>query len=68
MNEAVATADVSVAESEVAVTRAAVLDARAQLTLETTILDHYTLYAPCDAVVVTRHKELATEIQNATPG
>ena len=62
MNAAVAAADVSVAESEVAVTRAAVLDARAQLTLESTILDHYTLYAPYDAVVVTRHKELGVVI------
>jgi HlyD family secretion protein len=67
MNETVATAEVAVAESEVAVARAAVEDANAQHALETTILEHYTLYAPYDAVVVTRHKELGTVLNPGEP-
>ena len=60
MNETVAAADVTVAESEVAVAHATLQDARAQLTLETTILDYYTLLAPYDAVLVARNKELGS--------
>lgn len=63
MNAAVAVAEVSVAESEVAVTHAALQDAHAQLMLETTKLDQYTLYAPYDAVVVKRHKELGAVLK-----
>ena len=67
MNEAVAAAEVTVAESEVAVARATVQDAHAQLALETTMLDHYTLYAPYDAVVVARRKELGTVLNPGEP-
>jgi HlyD family secretion protein len=67
MNEAVAAAEVSVAESEVAVADATLQDAHAQLTLETTILDHYTLYAPYDAIVVKRHKELGAVLNPGEP-
>jgi HlyD family secretion protein len=67
MNEAVAAADVTVAESDIAVAVAAVQDARAQLTLETTIQDHYTLYAPYDAVVVARRKVLGTVLNPGEP-
>jgi len=67
MNEAVAAAEVTVAESEVAVARATLQDAHAHLTLETAILDHYTLYAPYDAVVVKRHKELGAVLNSGEP-
>jgi HlyD family secretion protein len=67
MNEAVAAADVVVAEGEVAVSHAALQDARAQLALETTILDQHTLFAPYDAVVVTRHKELGVVLNPGEP-
>jgi len=60
MNETTAAADVAVAEGEVAVARAALKDAGAQVTLESALLDNYTLYAPYDAVVVARHKEPGT--------
>lgn len=67
MNEAVAAAEVTVAESEIAVARAAVEDARAQITLESTILEHYTLSAPYDTVVVERRKELGTVLNPGEP-
>ena len=67
MNQAVAAADITVASSDVAVARAAVQNARAQLELETTILDHYTLYAPYDALVVTRRKELGVVLNPGEP-
>jgi len=67
MNEAVAAANVTVTESEIAVARANLQDAHAQLTLETTILDHYTLYAPYDGIVIKRHKELGTVLNSGEP-
>lgn len=67
MNETVAAADVTVADSEVIVARAALADARAQLALEQSILDHYKLPAPYDAVVVSRNKELGTVLSPGEP-
>ncbi|MEN8108603.1 MAG: efflux RND transporter periplasmic adaptor subunit [Pseudomonadota bacterium] len=67
MNEVVAAANVTVTESEIAVARANLQDAHAQLTLETTILDHYTLYAPYNGVVIKRHKELGTVLNPGEP-
>ena len=67
MNEAVAAADVTVSKSEIAVARATLQGAHAQLTLELTILDHYTLYAPYDGVVIKRHKELGTVLNPGEP-
>ena len=67
MNEAVAAAEVAVAESDIAVARATVQDAHAQNALESTILDHYTLYSPYDAVVVARRKELGTVLNSGEP-
>jgi HlyD family secretion protein len=67
MNEAVAAAEITVAESEIAVARATLQDAHAHLALETAILDHYTLYAPYDAVVVKRHKELGAVLNSGEP-
>jgi len=67
MNEAVAAANVTVTESEIAVARANLLDAHAQVTLEITILDHYTLYAPYDGIVIKRHQELGTVLNPGEP-
>ena len=67
MNERVAAAEVNVAESEVAVAHATLQDARAQQTLETTILDYYTLRAPYDAILVARNKELGTVLIPGEP-
>lgn len=48
------------AESDVAVIRAQSTDAKAALLLEQTLLDHHSLIAPYDAVVVQRHAEPGT--------
>lgn len=56
----VAAAQLAVARSEVAVAEAALADARAAHRLEQVMLEHHTLIAPYDAVVVERHKELGT--------
>lgn len=66
-DEAVAKADVSVAGSEIEVARAQVADARAQLLFEETMLQHRTLVAPYDALVVERHKEPGTIIKPGDP-
>lgn len=56
----VAAAELAVAESDVAVIRAQSTDAKAALLLEQTLLDHHSLIAPYDAVVVQRHAEPGT--------
>ena len=66
-DEAVATADVSVAQSELASSRVRVDDARAQVNLEETLLGHRTLLAPYDAIVIERHKELGTVVKAGDP-
>lgn len=53
----VAAADLTVAQSEVAVVTAQAADARAALRFERTLLEHHTLTAPFDAVIVDRHAE-----------
>jgi HlyD family secretion protein len=58
--EAVAGAELVVARSDVAVAEAELANAQAQLRLEQVMLEHYTLTAPYDAIVVERHKELGT--------
>lgn len=60
MEVQVAAAEVAVAESEVAVAEAALADAQAAHRLEQVMLEHHTLVAPYDAVVVERRKELGT--------
>ncbi|GBE43855.1 MAG TPA: efflux RND transporter periplasmic adaptor subunit [Rhizobiales bacterium] len=57
-DEDIAGADHAVALSSVDVARARLADAGAQYDIERTILDHHTLAAPFDAMVVERHKEL----------
>jgi HlyD family secretion protein len=66
-DEAVATADVTVAESEIASAKAQLDDARAQLRFEETLLQHRTLVAPYDALVIERHKELGTVVKAGDP-
>ncbi|MCC0006694.1 MAG: efflux RND transporter periplasmic adaptor subunit [Hyphomicrobiaceae bacterium] len=66
-DEAVARADVSVAQSELATSRVRVDDARAQVNLEETLLGHRTLLAPYDAIVIERHKELGTVVKAGDP-
>ncbi len=59
----VAAADLTVAQSDVAVIRAQAADAKAALRYETALLDHHTLKAPFDAVVVSRHAEVGTVVR-----
>ena len=60
MEEDVAAVDLTVALSDVDVARAALKDAQAQQEYEQVVLDHHTLKAPYDAVVVERHRELGS--------
>ena len=64
---AVAEADLRVAKAEVAVARAQAADAEAALRLERTLLDHYTLVAPYDALVVARTAEVGTVVRAGDP-
>jgi len=66
-DEAVARADVIVAEAESASTRAQLTDAQAQLQFEETLLGHRTLVAPYDAIVIERFKELGTVVKAGDP-
>lgn len=66
-DEAVAKADVSVARSEIEVTKAQVADARAQLLFEETMLQHRTLIAPFDAIIIERLKEPGSVIKAGDP-
>ncbi|WP_417463281.1 efflux RND transporter periplasmic adaptor subunit [Kordiimonas sp.] len=60
MEEDVAAAELAVAISDVQVANAALEDAKAQYDYEMVLLDHHTLRAPYDALVVQRHKELGS--------
>jgi HlyD family secretion protein len=55
-------ADVDLAESEVAVARAAISDTKAQGQQEAATLDFHTLISPYDAMVVVRQKELGSAL------
>ena len=66
-DEAVARADVSVAESEIISAKAQLSDAHAQRQFEETMLRHRTLIAPFDAIVVERHKELGSVVKAGDP-
>lgn len=66
-DEAVAKADVAVAQSELETANAQLIDVRAQLQFEETLLQHRTLVAPYDAVVIERHKELGTVVKASDP-
>jgi len=67
LDEAVAKAEVAVAESEVEISKAQLADARAQVEFEETMLRHRTLVAPYEALVIERHKELGTVIKAGDP-
>lgn len=60
-------ADVGVAQSEVAVAKAAIGDARAQQQQEMATLDFHTLTAPYDAMVTARLKELGSALAAGEP-
>ena len=62
-----ALADVNLAESDVAVARAAIGDAKAQLQQESATLDFHTLAAPYDAMVTARLKELGSALGAGEP-
>ncbi|HEY6993243.1 MAG TPA: efflux RND transporter periplasmic adaptor subunit [Xanthobacteraceae bacterium] len=62
-----ARADVSLANSEVLVAKAAISDAKAQQQQEAATLDFHTLTAPYDAMVVTRQKELGSALAAGEP-
>jgi HlyD family secretion protein len=66
-DEDVSKADLTVATREVEVARAQVEDVRAQYQFENAILDYHTLYAPFDAIVVDRLKELGSVIRAGDP-
>jgi HlyD family secretion protein len=60
-------ADVNLAESEVAVARAAISDAKAQGQQEAATLDFHTLTSPYDAMVTARLKELGSALGAGEP-
>jgi HlyD family secretion protein len=66
-DEAVAKADIALAQNEVETAKAQLIDARAQLQFEETMLRHRTLVAPYDALVIERHKEPGTVIKAGDP-
>ena len=57
-----ALADLNLASSDVAVAKAAIIDAEAQLQLQIATLDFHTLVAPYDAMVTGRLKELGSAL------
>jgi HlyD family secretion protein len=60
--ERAAAADVNLAKSDVAVSRAAISDAKAQREQEQATFDFHTLTAPYDAMVIARQKELGSAL------
>jgi HlyD family secretion protein len=67
MEADVAFAELTVAISDVEVVKAALEDARAQYEYEKVLLDHHTLTAPYDAIVVERLKELGSVLSPGEP-
>lgn len=63
-DEDVAGAELTVALSEVDVSKAQLADAKAALAFERTVLNHHVLTAPYDAVIVERHKEVGSVIKS----
>jgi HlyD family secretion protein len=66
-DEAVAVAELAVAEADLGVIRAQGADAAAAVRLEETLLAHHTLTAPYDAVIVARHAEAGTVVKAGDP-
>lgn len=67
MEEDVAAAELAVSISDIEVAKAALQDAKAQYGYEKILLDHHTLRAPYDAIVVARHKELGGVLTAGEP-
>lgn len=63
----VAKADLAVANAELSVITAQAGEAQSALDLENTLLAHYTLYAPFDATIVTRHSEVGVVVKAGDP-
>jgi HlyD family secretion protein len=63
----VARADLAVTEAEISVIKAQAADAAAAVQLEETLLQHHTLFAPYDAVVVSRLLEAGTVVKAGDP-
>jgi HlyD family secretion protein len=66
-DEDVARAEEAVAVAERDVIRAQAADAAAALQLEETLLAHHRLFAPFDAVIVTRHAETGAVVRAGDP-
>lgn len=66
-DEDVAQADANIALSEIEVVKARVAEARTQYDLERILLEHHTLTAPFEAMVVERHKELGAVVGIGEP-
>ena len=63
----VAKADLAVAQADLAVITAQAGEAQAALELEKALLAHYTLYAPFEAAIVTRHAETGVVVKAGDP-
>lgn len=63
----VAAADLTVAESDIAVAQAQRADSEAALQYEATLLDHHSLRAPFNAVILDRHVEAGTVVRAGDP-
>ena len=66
-DEAVAIADVAIAQSEAETAKAQRIDGQAQLQFEEIMLQHRTLVAPYDALIIERHKEPGAVIKAGDP-
>lgn len=66
-DETVALAELALAEADLKVIRAQGEDAAAALQLEETLLQHHRLFAPYDAVVVSRHSEPGNVVKAGDP-
>ena len=63
----VAKADLAVAHADLAVIIAQAGEAQAALDFENVLLAHYTLYAPFEAAIVTRHAEFGVVVKAGDP-
>lgn len=66
-DEDVARADLAVARADLDVLKASLADAKAQARFEQIMLEHHTLEAPFDGIVVERSKEVGTVIKAGDP-
>lgn len=67
LNEDVSAAELAIARKDVLLMEAELAEAQAQYNFEKTLLDHHTLMAPYDALIINRHKELGAVISPGEP-